>query len=140
MRTLGIDYGTHSVRTLFVDVSDGRELATCVVDYPSGKLGIFLDPRDANFARQHPGDYVIGLEKAVRGALEQASKEPAFSANEVIGIGVDTTGSSPLPIEERNVPLGLHEKWNLAAVLAGPDSGSHITGLPHPKTKRCSRT
>jgi L-ribulokinase len=43
--TLGIDYSTNSVRALFVDVSDGRELATCVVDYPSGKQGILLDPR-----------------------------------------------------------------------------------------------
>jgi L-ribulokinase len=57
------------------------------------------------------------LEKSVRGAFEQASKEPAFSAGEVIGIGVDTTGSSPLPLDEHNVPLGLQEKWkgNLAA-------------------------
>ena len=50
--TLGIDYGTNSVRALFVDVSDGRELAACVIDYPSGKQGILLDPRDANLARQ----------------------------------------------------------------------------------------
>ena len=46
--TLGIDYGTNSVRALFVDVSDGRELATCVVDYASGKHGILLDSRNAN--------------------------------------------------------------------------------------------
>ena len=46
--TLGIDYGTNSVRALFVDVSDGRELATCVVDYPSATQAILLDPRDAN--------------------------------------------------------------------------------------------
>src|ERR1700693_3196113 len=105
--TLGIDCGTNSVRALFVDVSDGRELATCVVDYPSGKQGILLDSRDANLARQHPGDYLFGLEKAVLGALEQASKEPAFSAGEIIGIGVDTTGSSPLPVDKSNVPLGL---------------------------------
>ena len=50
--TLGIDYGTNSVRALFVDVSDGRELAACVIDYPSGKQGILFDPRDANLARQ----------------------------------------------------------------------------------------
>ena len=115
--TLGIDYGTNSVRALLVNVSNGRELATCVVDYPSGKQGILLDLRDANLARQHPGDYLFGLEHSVRGALEQASKDPAFSADQVIGIGVDTTGSSPLPVDEQNVPLGLHEKWkdNLAA-------------------------
>src|ERR1700751_6001104 len=108
--TLGIDYGTNSFRDLFVDISDNRELATCVVDYSGGNQGILLDPRDANLARQHPGDYLFGLEKAVLGALEQARKEPAFSAGEIIGIGVDTTGSSPLPVDERNVPLGLREK------------------------------
>jgi len=70
--TLGIDYGTNSVRALLVDVSNGRELATCVVDYPSGKQGILLDSRDAHLARQHPGDYLFGLESSVRGALDQA--------------------------------------------------------------------
>jgi hypothetical protein len=54
--TLGIDYGTNSVRALLVDVSNGRERATCVVDYPSGNQGILLDPRHAHVARQHPGD------------------------------------------------------------------------------------
>jgi hypothetical protein len=76
--TLGIDYGTNSVRALVVDVSNGRELATCVVDYPSGKQGILLDLRDANLARQHPGDYLFGLEHSVRGALKEASKTHAF--------------------------------------------------------------
>src|SRR6266699_3770238 len=95
---LGIDFGTNSVRALLVDASNGRELASCVVDYPSGKQGILLDPRDANLARQHPGDYLFGLQNSVRGALEQASKDQAFSPDQVIGIGVDTTGSSPLPL------------------------------------------
>jgi L-ribulokinase len=109
--TLGIDFGTNSVRALLVDVSNGRELATCVVDYPSGKQGILLDVRDANLARQHPGDYLFGLEASVRGVLEQAVQDPAFSAANIIGIGVDTTGSSPLPVDERNVPLGLYDQW-----------------------------
>src|SRR5438094_1815679 len=109
--TLGIDYGTNSVRALVVDVENGRELGTCVVDYPSGKHGILLDPRDHNLARQHPGDYLFGLEKSVRGALTQAGENPGFSMSDVIGIGVDTTGSSPIPVDEKNVPLALDEKW-----------------------------
>jgi hypothetical protein len=60
--TLGIDYGTNSVRALVVDVRDGRELGAAVINYPSGKEGILLDPRDHNLARQHPGDYLFGLE------------------------------------------------------------------------------
>jgi len=115
--TLGIDYGSNSVRALVVDVSNGREVGSSVIDYPSGKQGILLDPRDHHLARQHPGDYLFGLEKSVRGALEQAAKDPAFSIDLVIGIGVDSTGSSPIPVDERNRPLALDPKWkdNLAA-------------------------
>src|SRR5438128_2135955 len=115
--TLGIDYGSNSVRALVVRCADGAELGACVVDYPSGKHGILLDPRDHNVARQHPGDHLFGLEKSVRGALEQAARDAEFSASKIIGIGVDTTGSSPIPVDEKNVPLALIEKWrgNLAA-------------------------
>jgi L-ribulokinase len=115
--TIGIDYGTNSVRAIVVDTSNGREIGSAVVDYPSGKQGILLDPKDHNLARQHPGDYLLGLEKSVKTALEQASKTQGFSPAQVIGIGVDTTGSSPIPVEKNNVPLALSEKWknNLAA-------------------------
>jgi L-ribulokinase len=107
--TIGIDYGSNSVRAIVVDCSNG--LGSSVVNYPSGENGILLDPGDHNLARQHPGDYLFGLERSVRGALEQASGDAGFSADKVIGIGVDTTGSSPLPVDEHNVPLGLHKKW-----------------------------
>ena len=115
--TLGIDYGTNSVRALVVDCRDGSEIAACVVDYPSGHQGILLDPADHHLARQSPADYLFGLEKSVTGALAQAVRQPGFEAGQVIGIGVDTTGSSPIPVDERNVPLALDAKWqgNLAA-------------------------
>jgi L-ribulokinase len=115
--TLGVDFGTNSVRALVVDCATGKELGTAVVDYPSGCQGVLLDQNDHHLARQHPGDYLFGLEKSVLGALEQARKHPGFSANQVIGIGVDTTGSSPLPVDANNVPIALDTKWgkNLAA-------------------------
>ncbi len=109
--SIGIDYGTNSVRALVVNTADGREIGTAVVDYPSGKAGVLLDPRDHHLARQHPGDYFFGLEKAVRAALAQAAGAPDFSPAAVIGIGVDTTGSSPLPVDGRNVPLALQPRW-----------------------------
>ena len=109
--TLGIDYGTNSVRALVVDVADGRELGASIVDYPSGKHGILLDGRDHHLARQHPGDYLFGLEASVASALAAAAKDPAFSAAQILGIGVDTTGSSPLPVDARNVPLALDRRW-----------------------------
>ncbi len=111
MFTLGIDYGTNSVRALVVRCADGAELGTCVVNYPSGQQGILLDPKDHNLARQHPGDYLFGLEKSVRGALAAAKKTPGFDASKIIGIGVDTTGSSPIPVDRTNRPLALSPKW-----------------------------
>jgi len=115
--TLGIDYGTNSVRVLIVDCQKGDEIATCVVNYPSGNQGILLDPSDHHLARQRPGDYLTGLQQCVTGALAEASKKPGFSADQIIGIGVDTTGSSPIPVDQNNVPLALSERWkeNLAA-------------------------
>jgi L-ribulokinase len=109
--TLGIDFGTNSVRALLVDCSNGRELGTCVVGYPSGKEGILLDPKDHNLARQNPADYMSSLEKAVNGAVAQAKKDPEFSVEKVVGIGVDTTGSSPIPVDSKNVPLAFDDKW-----------------------------
>lgn len=109
MFTIGIDYGTNSVRALVVRCSDGAELASCVVDYPSGHQGILLDPHDHLLARQHPGDYLLGLERSVKGALAIASGKPGFSAAQVVGIGLDSTGSSPIPVDSRNQPLALGE-------------------------------
>jgi L-ribulokinase len=111
MFTLGIDYGTNSVRALVVRCADGAEVGSCVVPYPSGAEGILLDPRDHHLARQYPGDYLFGLEKSVRGALAAAKKTRGFDARKVIGLGVDTTGSSPIPVDARNVPLALYPKW-----------------------------
>jgi len=115
--TLGIDFGTNSVRAVVVDCANGREIGSRVIDYPSGKRGVLLDPRDPNLARQHPGDYFYGLQESVRGALEAASAVVGFRRDAVIGIGVDTTGSSPLPVDGQNRPIGMEPKLkdNLAA-------------------------
>jgi L-ribulokinase len=111
MFTLGIDYGTNSVRALIVRTSDGAEFGTGIAHYPSGTQGILLDPKDHHLARQNPADYLYGLEKSVRAALAQAKKKPGFSATKIIGVGVDTTGSSPIPVDSRNVPLALSPRW-----------------------------
>ena len=115
--TIGIYYGTNSVRAVVVDCADGRTVGTSVFDYPSGEQGVLLHPRDPHLARQNPADYIEGLRASVIGALAQARKEPAFSPDRVIGIGVDTTGSTPMPIDEKARPLGCDPRWrdNLAA-------------------------
>jgi L-ribulokinase len=111
MFTLGIDYGTNSVRALVVRCADGAELGTCVVNYPSGQQGVLLDPKDHHLARQNPGDHLFGLEKSVKGALAIAKKVRGFDAAKIIGVGVDTTGSSPIPVDAKNRPLALDPKW-----------------------------
>jgi L-ribulokinase len=117
MFTIGIDYGTNSVRALVVRCKDGAELGTGVVNYPSGHQGVLLDPKDHHLARQNPADYVLGLEKSIKLALAQAKKSKGFDAARVVGLGVDTTGSSPIPVDAANVALAQHKKWagNLAA-------------------------
>jgi L-ribulokinase len=110
--TIGIDYGSNSVRSIVVRCADGAEIGTSVFNYPSGELGILLDPSDHNLARQHPGDYVSGLESSVVEAVALAKRaDSEFSSDKVIGLGVDTTGSSPIPVDESNHPLALQESW-----------------------------
>ncbi len=109
--SLGIDYGTNSVRALVVRCSDGRELGTGVAAYPSGQQGVLLDRKDHHLARQHSGDYLVGLEKSVRAALSAAAKTKGFKAANIVGIGVDSTGSSPIPVDEKNRALGMLPKW-----------------------------
>ena len=110
--TLGLDYGTNSVRALIVDCANGNELGSCVVEYPSGHQGVLLDDRDHNLARQHPGDYLIGAERAVVGALAAARQtDLGFHPDQIVGIGVDSTGSSPLPVDQNNQALALDSRF-----------------------------
>lgn len=111
MFTLGLDFGTNSVRALVVRCADGAEFGSSVVNYPSGRQGVLLDPRDHNLARQYPGDYLVGLEGSVQAALAAAKKRRGFSADQIVGIGVDTTGSSPIPVDASNQPLAFDKKW-----------------------------
>ena len=105
---VGLDYGTNSVRCLIVDTSNGRELGTCVYEYETGEAGILLDAADHNVARQNPADYLKGVEVTVAGAIAEARKaEPRFDPKNIIGIGVDTTGSTPLPVDKSGTPLAM---------------------------------
>jgi L-ribulokinase len=111
MFTLGVDFGTNSVRALVVRCSDGAEFGSRVVDYPSGAQGVLLDPKDGLLARQHPGDYLFGLEESIKGALAEARRKSDFDASKVVGIGLDSTGSSPIPVDEQNRPLAFRDRW-----------------------------
>ncbi|MCB9782544.1 MAG: ribulokinase [Candidatus Omnitrophica bacterium] len=108
---LGLDFGTNSVRCLVVRVEDGEEVAASVATYEHGEEGILLDPNDPNLARQHPKDYETGTEKTVKEALSKAASFEGFSPDKIIGIGVDTTGSTPLPVDEQGVPLAYQNQF-----------------------------
>ena len=115
--TIGIDYGTNSVRAVVVDCADGRVAGAHVFDYPSGDQGVLLSAKDAHLARQNPADYIDGLRVSVSRALDAADQVAGFSRDRVIAIGVDTTGSTPLPIDAGAAPLAMDRRWrdNLAA-------------------------
>jgi L-ribulokinase len=118
--SLGIDYGTNSCRSLLIDLDNGTEVGSTVFNYPSGEMGILLDPKDPHVARQNPQDYLDGLEAVTRGALQQAAaKVPGFDAAQVVGIGIDTTGSTPIPVNAQGTPLGLLPEFqgNLNAMV-----------------------
>ena len=109
---IGLDYGTNSVRALVVDIRNGEELSTYVYNYEHGEDGVVLDPKNPNVARQHPADYIKGLEVTIEGALKEAERNSKeFSRKDVIGIGIDTTGSTPLPVDKDGVPLAFHEEF-----------------------------
>jgi L-ribulokinase len=109
--TIGLDYGTNSVRSLIVRVDNGAEVAAAVWAYAHGTQGVILS-RDPNLARQHPADYLQGAEITIKQAIRIAKKSvPGFDASQVIGIGVDTTGSTPLPVDVNGQPLAFRKQF-----------------------------
>jgi L-ribulokinase len=110
--SLGLDFGTNSVRALLADVSGGREIATAVSEYETGQAGVILDPKDPNLARQNPADYVKGMEAVVRDLLAEAKQaDGSFDPSDIVGLGVDTTGSTPLPVDRTGTPLGFRPEF-----------------------------
>ena len=135
--TIGLDYGTNSVRALIVNVANGQEVGTAVWGYAHGTAGVILG-RDPNLARQHPADYLQGAEITIKQALAQARDTVrGFAPEQVIGIGVDTTGSTPLPVDAQGQPLAFQKKFgsNPAAMAwlwkdhTGVEEAAEITAL-----------
>jgi L-ribulokinase len=104
---LGLDYGSDSVRALLVDTANGQEVATTVVPYKRWNQGLYSEPAKNQF-RQHPLDYLEGVEQAVQGLWEEA---PAGAAQQVVGISFDTTGSTPVPVDSEGVALALKPEF-----------------------------
>ena len=110
--SIGLDYGTNSVRALIVNVANGQEVAESVWGYAHGHDGVILS-KDPNLARQHPADYIKGAELTIKKAIVAAKRKVKnFKADQIIGIGVDTTGSTPIPVDRAGKPLGLQKKFD----------------------------
>ncbi len=100
---IGIDYGTDSVRSIIVDAANGEEISSGVFYYKRWQRDKYNDPA-INMFRQHPLDYIEGLQNSIREALSGA---PSGTAKKVKGISVDTTGSTPVAVNHQGIPLAL---------------------------------
>lgn len=100
---IGVDYGTDSVRSVIIDAANGSEIAASVFFYPRWRDGLYCDAPQNQF-RQHPLDYVEGLEATIKDCLHKAG---ATVAQNVKAISVDTTGSSPVAVDQHGTPLAL---------------------------------
>jgi L-ribulokinase len=100
---IGVDYGTDSVRSVIIDAADGREAASSTFNYPRWKKGLYCNNASQQF-RQHPLDHIEGLENSVKECVKQAGKDVAQN---IRAISVDTTGSTPIAVNEKGVPLSL---------------------------------
>jgi len=104
---IGVDFGTDSVRSMILDAANGSEIASEVYHYSRWKEGKYCDPLKNQF-RQHPLDYIEGLEKSIKGALLKA---PQNIAKKIKGLSVDTTGSTPCAVDKNGTPLSLTQEF-----------------------------
>ncbi|MCP4755517.1 MAG: ribulokinase [Proteobacteria bacterium] len=102
---VGVDFGTDSIRSVVVDSSNGEEIASAVHDYERWRQGSYCLPVENRF-RQHPLDYLEGLEKTITEAIAHS---PPGTAGKIRGIAVDTTGSTPVAVDREGTPLALTE-------------------------------
>jgi len=100
---IGIDYGTDSVRAVIIDSKNGAEISSSLFYYPRWKDGLYCNP-SLNQFRQHPKDYIEGLEQTITSCLKKAGPEAAAN---IRAISIDTTGSTPVAVDKTGTPLSL---------------------------------
>lgn len=100
---IGVDYGTDSVRSIIVNTTTGEEITSSVHYYSRWKKGLYCNATDSQF-RQHPLDYIEGLTNTITNCVKQAG---LTIAENIVAIGIDTTGSTPVAVDESGTPLAL---------------------------------
>lgn len=100
---IGLDFGTDSVRALVVNAGTGEEISSAVHYYTRWQQKLYCDPSASRF-RQHPLDYIEGMEQSIRQAVAVLLTEQRA---QIAGISIDTTGSTPAPINRQGLPLAL---------------------------------
>lgn len=105
---IGVDYGTDSVRSLVINARSGETVGNSVFEYPRWKKGLYCNPSENQF-RQHPLDYLEGLEQSITGALAGLGKDVIMN---IEGITIDTTGSTPVAVDRSGMPLALDSRFN----------------------------
>jgi len=99
---IGIDYGTGSARALLVNAESGEPFASAEI-----ALETLVSEQEPELARQRPADYLSALESVICEVLSAAqAAKPDFEPGQVLGLGVDATGSTPLPVDSSNRALG----------------------------------
>ncbi|WP_179947363.1 ribulokinase [Novibacillus thermophilus] len=109
--TVGVDFGTQSGRAVLVEVGTGSEVATAVKAYPHGVIDDVLPDGvtqlEEDWALQHPADYLEVLQKTIPELLQQSG----VSKDDVIGIGIDFTSCTMLPVDADGTPLCMTEAF-----------------------------
>lgn len=100
---IGVDFGTDSVRSVIISTADGAELVSSVFEYPRWKQKAYCNPSKNQF-RQHPLDYIEGIEYTIRSTVEQV---PVDVVNNIRSISICTTASTPVAVDAKGVPLAL---------------------------------
>jgi L-ribulokinase len=107
---LGLDFGTESARCLALDLARGAEIGEGVAAYPHGVLDTALptgEPLPRDWALQHPEDWIGAAARAIADALAAGGIAPG----DVVGVGVDFTACTPLPVTATGRPLGLEPRF-----------------------------
>lgn len=103
---VGLDFGTNSARALVVRLEDGEAVGEAVAPYASGDEGVLLSEQEPDLARQSPSDLRNALRRILSEAVVAArGGDPGFDAAHIVGIGVDATASTPLPLDASGAPL-----------------------------------